>query len=344
MSQEKQFPPLAITMGEPGGVGGELTLKAWRALKDDPTAVFFAIDDPARLRALAARLNLTVDVNEVSAPGEASKTFPNALPVMALDAPVSSDLGVASPQTADAVKTSIETATRLSLAGAAAGVVTNPIQKSALAAAGFPFPGHTEYIADLVKDTPLTGPRGPVMMLAGSGLRAVPATIHIPLKEVSKALTTDLIANVARVTAAALHVDFAIPAPRLAIAGLNPHAGEAGVLGTEDADIIAPAVATLNGEGIAAEGPLPADTMFHDAARADYDAAICMYHDQALIPVKTIDFFGTANVTLGLPVVRTSPDHGTALNIAGKGLAHPESLIAAIRLARDIARRRAANG
>ncbi len=329
--------PLALTMGEPGGVGGEITIKAWNALrKSGPT--FFVIDDPARLTALGAR------VAEIASPSEADKVFATALPVLSLGARIAARLGVADAKTAKHVVESIRCATTLALAGDAAGVVTNPISKAALLADGFQFPGHTEYLGALTHDARMpakAAARGPVMMLAGPALRTVPVSVHEPLADAARRLTTDAIVRAATVTAQALALDFGIERPRLAIAGLNPHAGEGGALGSEDGSIIAPAVEALRKAGIDARGPLPADTMFHEEARVQYDAAICMYHDQALIPVKTLAFHDTVNVTLGLPIVRTSPDHGTALDIAGKNVARADSLIAAIRLAADMAARRA---
>ncbi|MBY0332655.1 MAG: 4-hydroxythreonine-4-phosphate dehydrogenase PdxA, partial [Acetobacteraceae bacterium] len=236
------------------------------------------------------------------------------------------------PANARAVIAAIEEAVALARAGRAAGVVTNPIQKSVLTAAGFPHPGHTEFLGALAG----TGVP-PVMMLASPDLRVVPVTVHEPLRAAIARLTTDMIVATARIAHAALIADFGIAAPRLAVAGLNPHAGEDGTLGTEDRDIVAPAVAALRDLGIAARGPVPPDTMFTAHARPTYDAAICLYHDQALIPIKTLDMAGGVNVTLGLSIVRTSPDHGTALDIAGRGLADPSSLVAALRMAAVIA-------
>ena len=327
-------PVLAITMGEPAGIGGEILLKAWQALQKDGPA-FVAIDDPARLRGIASRLNINVPVREVADPTEAARAFADALPVLALGAAVAAVAGEPSAATAPSVIASIERAVALALAGSVGGVVTNPIQKSVLYDAGFSFPGHTEFIGAL------TGVAfDPVMMLTARGLRVVPVTIHVSLLTAIRLLTSDLIVDRARRTAAALAQDFGVARPRLAILGLNPHAGENGSMGTEDRDIVAPAIARLRAEGIEAFGPLPPDTAFSEHARTSYDAAICMYHDQGLIPVKTLDMNGGVNVTLGLPIVRTSPDHGTALDIAGKGVANPGSLIAAIRLAADVARRR----
>lgn len=323
-------------MGEPGGVGAEIAIKAWNALRGQGPS-FFLIDDPLRLEGMGA------PVARLSSPLDAVSRFSSALPVLPLPRRVEARFGEAAPRSAEAVKVSIERAVDAALSGAASAVVTNPIQKAALHAAGFAFPGHTEYIAALTEKVPMPGGRrrGPVMMLAATDLRTVPLTVHIPLRDVSRALTADVIVEKALVVAEALTWDFGVAAPRLAIAGLNPHAGEGGVIGSEERDAIAPAVARLRAaHGVDATGPLPADTMFHAAARARYDAAICMYHDQALIPIKTLAFFDAVNVTLGLPIVRTSPDHGTALDIAGKGLADPSSLIAALKLASEMAARR----
>jgi len=234
---------------------------------------------------------------------------------------------------------SITRAVELSKYGAASAVVTNPIQKSALYDAGFKHPGHTEFLAELAGPDTV-----PVMMLANSKLRVVPLTIHIALSDVPKQLTADLIIKRCRITAVSLQKDFGIGNPRLAVAGLNPHAGEDGAMGSEEQTIMAPAIEALRAEGLNVIGPLPADTMFHEEARANYDVALCPYHDQALIPVKTLDFHGGVNVTLGLPFIRTSPDHGTALNIAGKGIARPDSLIAALKMAAEMATKRLATG
>ena len=323
-------------MGEPGGVGGELTIKAWRALAGGGPC-FFVIDDPARLERLGA------PVAAIASPRQASEAFARTLPVLDLGVEVRAEPGRVDAANAPHVIASIEKAARLALAGEAGGVVTNPIQKSALIAAGFRFPGHTEFLGALTRETPMPAGRrrGPVMMLAGPGLRTVPVTVHLPLARVAAVLTSEMIVDAALVTAESLTHDFGIKNPRLAFAGLNPHAGESGALGAEDGAIVAPAVAALRAAGIDARGPLPADTMFHEEARATYDVAICMYHDQALIPIKTLAFHEAVNVTLGLPIVRSSPDHGTALDLVGTGAARPDSLIAAIRLAGEMAARRA---
>lgn len=323
-------------MGEPAGIGGEIALKAWLR-RDEELPAFAVIDDPQRLGALARALGLKAPLAEIAAPHEATAVFARALPVLAQRLPVAATPGRPSPATAAAVIGAVERAARLALAGEAAAIVTNPIQKKPLYDAGFAHPGHTEFLGTLAKlDAP------PAMMLASDELRVVPVTIHRPLAEVPGALSSAEIVRIGRIVAAALLRDFGIARPRLAVAGLNPHAGEAGALGSEDAAIVAPAVAELRRAGIDAAGPLAADAMFHAAARARYDAALCMYHDQALIPIKTLAFDRAVNVTLGLPFIRTSPDHGTALDIAGKGLASPESLIAALKLAAAMAAHRAA--
>jgi len=327
------MPPIALTMGDPAGIGGELVLRAWLA---QVTAPFFVLDDPDRLRALAASLALAVPVREIAAPSDATATFPGALPVLPIHLPAPSPPGRPDPANAPSVIASIERATMLALDGAACAVVTSPINKAALYEAGFAHPGHTEFLAAL------TGVSGQeVMMLACPALRVVPVTVHVSLRRALAMLDTPLIVAAARTTAAALRRDFGIVSPRLAVAGLNPHAGEQGALGSEDADIVAPAIAALRADGVDASGPHPPDTMFTEEARTRYDAAICMYHDQALIPLKTLDMHHGVNVTLGLPIVRTSPDHGTAYDIAGTGRADATSLIAALEMAGAIVAQRA---
>ena len=327
--------PLALTMGEPAGIGGEITLAAWLR-RGEGVPPFFALDDPDRLAALARRLGLAVPIREIGIAEEAAGCFADALPVLPVILAARVEPGHPSGVNAAAVVAAIERAVALVRSGQAAALVTNPIHKETLYTAGFRHPGHTEFLAELA------GAGAPVMMLACPGLRVVPVTIHLSLQAAVAALTADAIIAAGRTTVAALRRDFAIPAPRLVVAGLNPHAGEGGALGREEIEIIAPAVAALAAEGIAVAGPFPADTLFHAAARQRYDAALCMYHDQALIPLKTIDFSGGVNVTLGLPFIRTSPDHGTAFDIAGTGRADPASLIAALKLAGAMARRRAA--
>ena len=318
--------PLILTMGEPAGIGAEITAGAWRALHGSGPC-FALIDDATR--------DFGVPVARISAPEEAGAVFGQALPILHRPLAVPVVPGQPNPAHAGAVIAAIEEAVALATSGRASGVVTNPIQKASLTAAGFPHPGHTEFLGELAG----TGVP-PVMMLACPELRVVPVTVHEALAKAIARLTPEMIIATSRIVAAALKRDFGIAAPRLAIAGLNPHAGEAGTMGREEIDIIAPAIATLRAEGIDARGPMPPDTMFTALARPGYDAAICLYHDQALIPIKTIDMAGGVNVTLGLSIIRTSPDHGTALDIAGKGLADPASLIAAIRLAGELAQKR----
>ena len=319
--------PLALTMGEPGGVGGELALKAWAA---PGVPAFFLVGDAGWL----ARIDRAVPVRRIDRPDDAVRIFPDALPVLPLSLTAPVEPGTASPEHAAAVVASIERAVAAVGSGAASAVVTLPIQKESLMSAGFVHPGHTEFLAEL------TGARRSVMMLVGGGLRVVPLTVHVPLAEVAGRLTAALIEETARIVAEALRADFGIAAPRLALAGLNPHAGEGGALGAEEGAVMAPAAAGLRREGLDVRGPLSADTLFHAEARAGYDAVLCAYHDQALIPVKMLDFHNAVNVTLGLPIVRTSPDHGTALDIAGTGRARPDSLIAALKLAHAMAERR----
>ena len=329
---------IALTMGEPAGIGGEIAIKSWQ-LRKGGTPPFVLIDDPERIRELARRTGLAAAVETVDDPEQAIAVFVEALPVLPLSLSLPERIvpGRPDPKAAPAVIEAIDRAVALTRAGRTAAVVTNPIHKTTLYAAGFGYPGHTEYLAD---GAGLGAPA--VMMLVCASLRVVPVTVHLPLAQAVAKLSTASIVHCGRRSAESLSADFAIARPRIAVAGLNPHAGEDGNLGAEEIDIIAPAVAELRGLGFDATGPHPADTLFHEQARRDYDAAICMYHDQALIPLKTIDFAGGVNMTLGLPYVRTSPDHGTAFGIAGTGRADPASLIAALRLAGEVARNRAA--
>lgn len=326
---------IALTPGEPAGIGAEITLKAWAARHAAHLSPFFAIDDPIRLERLAAQLGLSVAVAAIAAPEAAATTFARALPVLPCRFPAPITPGRPDATNAPAVIAAIETAVRLVASHRAAAVVTNPIQKETLYQAGFPHPGHTEFLGALA------GGARPVMMLVCPELRVVPVTVHVALAAALKTLSTAEIVAVGRIAAQALARDFRLARPRLWVAGLNPHAGEHGAMGREEIEIIAPAVAALRGDGIDATGPYPPDTMFHKAARQRYDAALCMYHDQALIPLKTIDFDHGVNVTLGLPFIRTSPDHGTACDIAGRGVADPASLIAALALAATMAAQRA---
>jgi len=329
-----ETPPLVLTMGEPAGIGGELSLKAWQARKDG-SAPFFTIDDPERLTDLARKLNPDILIDAIDHPSEAAAVFANALPVLPLGTSVQATAGKPNPATAGPVQDSIRRAVDLVREGEAAAVITNPIQKETMYAAGFAFPGHTEFLASLVDDRTV-----PVMMLASPTLRVVPVTIHVSLRKALDILTTEAIIEAARVTHRELAGSFGIARPRLAVAGLNPHAGEGGAMGDEEAQLIAPAVEVLRADGIDVAGPLSPDTMFTTMARDTYDAAICMYHDQALIPIKTIGFEDAVNVTLGLPFVRTSPDHGTALDLAGTGRADPASLLAAMDVAAEMAAQR----
>lgn len=328
-------PPLALTMGEPAGVGGEITLKAWLR-RSSGTRPFATIDDAGRLRRLAADLGLPVPIQAIESAEETRAVFAGALPVLHRPLPAPVAPGRVDPANAPAVIAAIETAVGLATAGRAAAVVTNPIHKKVLYDAGFPFPGHTEFLAALSHTAT------PVMMLAGPTLRVVPVTIHVSLREALASLTTPLIVETAAITHASLRRRFGLDHPRLAVAGLNPHAGEDGELGTEEGELIVPAIEALRARGVEAFGPVPPDTLFTPLARPTFDAAICMYHDQALIPLKALDFDRGVNVTLGLPFVRTSPDHGTALDIAGTGRASETSLLAALDLAAAMTAWRAA--
>ncbi len=319
-----RLPPLALTMGEPAGIGPDLTLVAWTRRQELGLPAFYCLSDPASLKARAKALGLACPIEPVSV-SDVATCFKHALPVVPLEAAVNAIAGAPDPGNAPAVIEAIARAVGDVRGGGAAAVVTNPINKKTLYDAGFRHPGHTEFLGTLSAAWTNTAAR-PVMMLAGPELKTVPVTIHIPLKDVPQALSQDLIVETARTVCRELQRRFATPHPRLAVSGLNPHAGEGGAMGDEEDCIVRPAVAALNAEGIATVGPMSADTMFHPAARAGYDAALCMYHDQALIPVKTLSFADTVNVTLGLAFIRTSPDHGTALDIAGTGRGDPSSL------------------
>lgn len=318
---------VAISCGEPAGIGPEVAAKAWAALRDEVPLLW--IGDPRHLP--DGTPWQAVDGPEVAAP-----VCPRALPVLARDFGSPATPGTANPAHAAGVIEAIEAGVALAQSGRASAICTAPIHKKALAdGAGFAYPGHTEFLASL------GGVDQVVMMLASDLLKVVPATIHIPLSEVPEALTAALLTDTILITHAALRRDFGIDRPRIAVAGLNPHAGEGGRMGHEEIEMMIPVLDALRAEGIEILGPLPADTMFHPAARARYDVAVCAYHDQALIPIKTLDFDGGVNVTLGLPFVRTSPDHGTAFDIAGQGIANPASMIAAIRMAARMAGARA---
>jgi 4-hydroxythreonine-4-phosphate dehydrogenase len=327
--------PLALTLGEPAGIGPDLALAVWQRRAEYDIPAFYVTGDDAFLRRRAEQLGLKVPIADVT-PGTAAKAFSAALPVVAIDETASAPPGRPDRSSAPVAIASIRRAVADVMAGDAAAVVTNPIAKNVLYKSGFAEPGHTEFLAKLVQETTGRTLR-PVMLLWAPELAVVPVTIHLPLREIFDQLSAELIVETGRIVAHDLRTRFRIARPRLAIAGLNPHAGEQGTLGEEDRAIVTPAVAQLAAEGIDAKGPLPADSMFHDSARLSYDAALCMYHDQALIPIKTLAFDHAVNVTLGLPFVRTSPDHGTAFDIAGTGKADPKSLIAALRLAARLA-------
>lgn len=327
--------PLALSIGDPAGIGPELAAAAWAARDAENLPPFFVIGSARVIEAAARARGLNVPVCAVNAPDEVADCFADAIPVLDLG-----DLTYTPGQPDDAgaalALNALGVATGLVRSGAAAALVTGPIAKSRLARVGFDHPGQTEFVASACG----IAPENAVMMLAGPSLRVVPITVHVALRDVPDLLTTELIRNRAAITAAALFRDFGIAQPRLAVAGLNPHAGEDGRMGSEDAAIVAPAVALLQAAGIDAFGPLPPDTMFHAEARAGYDVAICMYHDQALIPLKALDFDAGVNVTLGLPIIRTSPDHGTAFGITGTGTARVGPTIAALRMAGECAMRR----
>lgn len=331
--------PLAVTMGDPAGIGPEITVKAWQSLRAQSGLAFFVIGCIDVLTQACERAGAQSPVT-ITDPGECRAVFSDALPVLPIKcAPVLP--GSPDSNAAPAIIKSIEMATALALDGGANAVVTNPIAKSVLYNAGFRHPGHTEFLGALTSDAPGPDPRGPVMMLSAAGLHVALATIHIAITDVPAAITKDGIIKTARIMDRALRDYFGHPNPRIALTGLNPHAGEAGAIGREEIEITNPAAAALRAMGINATDAQPADTLFHAEAREGYDAVLAMYHDQGLIPVKTLDFHGGVNITLGLPIIRTSPDHGTAFDIAGKGVARPDSLIAAIKRAQSMARMKA---
>jgi 4-hydroxythreonine-4-phosphate dehydrogenase len=327
--------PLALTLGEPAGIGPDITLAAWERRAELGLPPFYLLADPDFVAERARVIGLQVPLRVTEAK-DATHAFASALPVVPLAEKVAAMPGKPDASSGPAAIASIRRAVADVFAGRAHAVVTNPVAKAVLYRTGFAEPGHTEFLAKLAQE--YTGrPAQPVMMLWSEELAVVPVTIHLPVRDVPQALTTDLIVTTGRIVARDLSARFGIARPRLVLAGLNPHAGEEGALGKEDHAVVAPAVAQLRAKGIDARGPLPADTMFHAAARRTYDAALAMYHDQALIPIKTLAFDTAVNVTLGLPFVRTSPDHGTAFDIAGTGRADPTSLIAALRLAARLA-------
>lgn len=322
---------LAVTMGEPSGIGPEITLMAWAERFKRALPPFYVIADPDLLEARARQIGLKVNL-QVCDPSEARDLFDDALPVVPLPQAVNAQAGAPTPDTAEMVLASIRTAVEHVRDGLACAVATNPIAKETLYQAGFKHAGHTEYLGEL---SGLFGeePAQPVMLLAGPDLMTVPVTLHIPLHKIWEELTPELLMSTARIVDADLKKRFRVERPRIAVAGLNPHAGENGTMGREEVEMIGPTLDRLRAEGLDVRGPLPGDTLFHEAARETYDVVLAMYHDQALIPVKTLAFDDTVNVTLGLPFVRTSPDHGTAFSLAGKGTASPDSLSAAMRLA-----------
>jgi 4-hydroxythreonine-4-phosphate dehydrogenase len=323
--------PLALTLGDPAGIGPDITLLAWTARTREMIPPFFLVGDPVVLEERTQALGLRVPIATIAEAEAAQERFAEELPVLPVPVACPVITGRPDAAAAAAIMQSIERAADLAQRGAAAAVVTNPISKVVLYRAGFPFPGHTEYLAALAST------KGkilhPVMMLASSALKVVLVTIHVPLKEVAPLLTKELILATIDIAARDLGRYFGLARPRLAVSGLNPHAGEEGGLGREEIDIIAPAIAAARDKGLDVTGPHPADTLFYAGARSGYDAAICMYHDQALVPFKTLAFEEGVNVTLGLPFIRTSPDHGTAFPLAGTGKANPRSLIEALRLA-----------
>ena len=326
--------PLALTLGEPAGIGPDIAIKAWLSRNEAKLPAFYLLGDRDFLSERAKTLGLGVKFCECDVESAAAE-FAGALPVVSTGHAATARPGRPDASSADAALSSIKMAVADVQAGRASAVVTNPIAKSVLYNAGFRHPGHTEYLAELAAANG-RAPQ-PVMMLWSPTLAVVPVTIHLSLRDAIATLTTELIASTTRIAASALKSRFGLARPRLALSGLNPHAGEDGTLGIEDQTVVAPAVEILRAEGLDVRGPLPADTMFHSAARNTYDCAVCMYHDQALIPIKTLAFDDAVNVTLGLPFVRTSPDHGTAFDIAGTGRANPASLIAALHLAARMA-------
>ncbi|HHL42043.1 MAG TPA: 4-hydroxythreonine-4-phosphate dehydrogenase PdxA [Hellea balneolensis] len=321
--------PIAISMGDPAGIGPEITMAAWRVLRDQSPFCFFVIGNP----------DLYDKAVPIDDPNQAASVFADGLPVLAMEG-VKTVQGQPNPLHAQAITLAIEKGVKYCLQGKASALVTNPIAKSVLYTAGFKFPGHTEFLAELCKAVPAPYAKGPVMLLSAGGLHVALATIHIPLSQVCEHITIEMIQQRVRTLNGALRIDMGIDAPRIALAGLNPHAGENGSIGREDIDIINVAAEALRQENIDVSNARSADTLFHAEARKSYDAVLAMYHDQGLIPVKTLDFHGGVNTTLGLPIIRTSPDHGTAFDIAGRGIARPDSLIAAIKMANNMSENR----
>ena len=327
--------PLAVALGDPAGIGPEIVAKAWDERHSASLPPFFAVGNRTSIERV-----WNGPIEAIGTPGDVTRIFAHALPLIQVDDPGEIIPGEPNLPGARCALDSLEIAVGLARSVAAGALVTGPVSKRQLYAIGFTHPGQTEFVAERCG----IAYENSVMMLAGPTLRTVPVTLHMPLADVPRRLTTDLIVARAKTTARGLQRDFGIDRPRLAVAGLNPHAGEGGSLGGEEAAIIAPAIEMLRADGLDVEGPLPADTMFHERARAAYDAAICMYHDQALIPLKALHFDDGVNLTLGLPIVRTAPDHGTAFGIAGKGLARPDAMIAAIGMAARCAERRLTRG
>ena len=331
--QEK---PIAVTPGEPAGIGTEITIKAWRNRSCPP---FFLIDDVERVYSRAKETELEVPIEVIKTPSQTLDCFHNALPILPHKFPVHCEAGRPVDDNAQSITKAIKTAVDYAKEGVVSAIVTNPIQKEILKQAKFEYPGHTEFLAALCGEK-----TKPVMLLASNQLLVVPVTIHEPLSNVSNILTEQLLVQTILIAERALKTDFSINKPRVCVSGLNPHAGENGTIGSEEEKVIKPAIESLKTRGLRIFGPVAADSMFSENARLEYDIAICMYHDQALIPIKTLDFWNSVNVTIGLPIVRTSPDHGTALKLAGTGEADPNSMIAAIKLAGKIYKNRSVNG
>ncbi len=323
--------PTVLTMGEPSGIGGEIAVKAWLSTHNEPQP-FCIIDSPARLKKICNSLSLNTNITEISNIEETANVFNKALPVLPLKLPKDAIPGELNTSNSPAVILAIKQAVKLVQMGKANAMVTNPIHKNILYESGFSYPGHTEYLASLANVK-----TEPVMMLVSDRLRVIPVTRHVSMRDAINNLTSELIVETAIIADKALRQDFGISNPRIAIAGLNPHAGEGGVMGNEEKTCIEPAIHILAEKGLSVTGPKPPDTLFHRQARTTYDVVLCMYHDQALIPIKTLDFETAVNVTLGLPFIRTSPDHGTALDIAGKGFANEKSLISALKMANKMA-------
>jgi 4-hydroxythreonine-4-phosphate dehydrogenase len=333
--------PIAVTMGDPNGIGSEITIKTWQA-RSKATPAFFLIDNPSRIEQLLGHFGLAGEVTAIKAPGEAVGRFTDTLPVLPIEVDERTSFGAADTAHSASILESLNIATQLCLNGEASALLTNPINKEMLHKVGFSFPGHTEFL-EAACAAPNLMPSRAIMMLASRFLRVVPVTIHLPLSEVASTLSSKAIREVGLTVDTALRVDFDVVNPRIAVAALNPHAGEGGSFGTEETDIIAPAISELQSVGVNATGPYPADSLFHEDRRRDFDAVICMYHDQALIPLKTLSFFDGANITLGLPIVRTSPDHGVAYDIAGTYAADNRSFAAALEAAEKISANRKLN-